>query len=175
MPIYIRISPICFLKVFSQKSLSLDIVVWFCPFGDLICLLSQCAGFPSIPVLFLVIYLLKNWAFRVSCGLCIFDHTVVVHFTLFLCLLYVLSCFSCVSLFATPWTIAHQAPLSVELSRQEYWSRLPCPSPGDLPEPETEPMSLVSLHCGSHWGRYLLYFLQIGNGGLQAALSFSFY
>ena len=42
----------------------------------------------------------------------------------------VLSCFSCVRLLATLWTIARQAPLSMGFSRQEYWSRLPCPSPG---------------------------------------------
>ena len=36
---------------------------------------------------------------------------------------------------ATPWTVAHQAPLSMEFSRQEYWSGLPFPSPGDLPDP----------------------------------------
>ena len=40
-----------------------------------------------------------------------------------------------VQLFATPWTVAHQAPLSVGFSRQEYWSGLPFPSPGDLPNP----------------------------------------
>jgi len=40
--------------------------------------------------------------------------------------------------FATPWTIAHQAPLSMEFSRQEYWSGLPFPSPGDLPDPGVE-------------------------------------
>ena len=45
---------------------------------------------------------------------------------------------SCVWLFATPWTIAYQAPLSVEVSRQEYWSGLPFPSPGDLPDPGIE-------------------------------------
>ena len=39
---------------------------------------------------------------------------------------------------ATPWTVAHQAPLSVEFSRQEYWSGLPFPSPGDLPDPGIE-------------------------------------
>ena len=38
----------------------------------------------------------------------------------------------------TPWTVAHQAPLSMELSRQEYWSRLPFPPPEDLPDPRTE-------------------------------------
>ena len=42
---------------------------------------------------------------------------------------------SCVQLFATPWTVAYQAPLSMGFSRQEYWSGLPFPSPGDLPNP----------------------------------------
>ena len=36
----------------------------------------------------------------------------------------------------TPWTVAHQAPLSMEFSRQEFWSELPFPFPGDLPDPE---------------------------------------
>ena len=40
-----------------------------------------------------------------------------------------------VRLFATPWTVAHQIPLSLEFSRQEYWSGLPFPSPGDFPNP----------------------------------------
>ena len=39
---------------------------------------------------------------------------------------------------ATPWTVAHQAPLSMGLSRQEYWSGVPCPPPGDLPNPGIE-------------------------------------
>ena len=47
----------------------------------------------------------------------------------------------CVEFFATPCTLAHQAPLSMEFSRQEYWSRLPFSSPGDLPDPEMEPGS----------------------------------
>ena len=41
--------------------------------------------------------------------------------------------------FAIPWTVAHQTPLCVEFFRQEYWSGLPFPSPGDLPNPEIEP------------------------------------
>ena len=41
----------------------------------------------------------------------------------------------------TPWTVAHQAPLSMEFSRQEYWSGLPFPSPGDLPDPGVKPRS----------------------------------
>ena len=56
----------------------------------------------------------------------------------------VLSCFRLVRLFATLWTIAHQAPLSVGFSRQEYWSGLLCPNPGDLPDPGIEPKSLMS-------------------------------
>ena len=44
----------------------------------------------------------------------------------------------------TPWTIAHQAPLSIEFSRQGYWSGLSFPSPGDLPNPGIEPLSLLS-------------------------------
>ena len=46
-----------------------------------------------------------------------------------------------VRLFATPWTVACQAPLSMGFSRQEYWSELPFPSPGDLPDPGIEPKS----------------------------------
>ena len=46
-----------------------------------------------------------------------------------------------VGLFATPWTVAHQAPQSMEFSRQEYWSGLPFPSPGDLPNPGIKPGS----------------------------------
>ena len=49
--------------------------------------------------------------------------------------------FSCVWFFATLWTIACQAPLSMGFSRQEYWSALPCPSPGHLPDPGIEPVS----------------------------------
>ena len=46
-----------------------------------------------------------------------------------------------VLLFMTPWTIAHQAPLSMEISRQDYWSGLPFPSPGHLPDPGLKPGS----------------------------------
>ena len=48
---------------------------------------------------------------------------------------------SCVRLFVTPWTIAHQAPLSMGFPRQECWSGLPFPSPEDLPDPGIEPVS----------------------------------
>ena len=54
--------------------------------------------------------------------------------------------FSCsvVSDSLSPWTVACQAPLSMEFSRQEYWSGLPRPPPGDLPDPGMEPTSLMS-------------------------------
>ena len=72
-----------------------------------------------------------------------------LHFTTHL---YMLSCFSrVVQLFAIPWTVAHQDPLSMEFSRQEYWSGLPCPSPGDLP---TQGLNTGLLHC-----RQILYHL----------------
>ena len=66
--------------------------------------------------------------------------------------------FSVVLLFATPGTVAHQAPLSMGFSRQEYWSGVPFPSPGDLSEPGIEPMTPVSPAIQedplplSHWG-----------------------
>ena len=57
----------------------------------------------------------------------------------------VLSRFSHVQFFVTPWTAAHQAPLSMGFSRQEYRSGLPFPFPGDLPDPGIKPGSLTSL------------------------------
>ena len=58
--------------------------------------------------------------------------------SLFACVL------SCAQLFATPWTVARQAPLSMEFSRQKCWSGLPFPSPGDLLDPGIESASLAS-------------------------------
>ena len=51
---------------------------------------------------------------------------------------------SCIQLLATPWTVAHQAPLSMEFSRRKYRSRLPFPPPGDLPDPGIKSSSLMS-------------------------------
>ena len=51
---------------------------------------------------------------------------------------------SCVQLFAISWAVAHQAPLSMGFPRQEYWSGLPVPPPGDLPDTGLEPSSLLS-------------------------------
>ena len=49
-----------------------------------------------------------------------------------------------VQFFVTPWTVAYQVALSIEFSRQEYWSRLPFPTPVDLHNPGINPLSLVS-------------------------------
>ena len=57
--------------------------------------------------------------------------------------MYAKSLQSCPTL-STLWTVVHQAPLSVGFSRQEYWSELPCLPPGDLPNPEIKPASLMS-------------------------------
>ena len=56
----------------------------------------------------------------------------------------VLSLFSHVQLSVTLWAETHQAPLSIGFSRQECWSRLPCPLPGDLPNPGIKPTSPAS-------------------------------
>ena len=63
-------------------------------------------------------------------------------------IIYVQSHFSCVQLFATLWTVARKSPLSMGFSRQEYWSGLWCPPPGDLPDPGIEPVSLRSPTLG---------------------------
>ena len=69
----------------------------------------------------------------------------------------VLSHFSCIQLCVTLWTVAHQAALSIGFSRQEYWYGLPCPPPGDLPNPGIEPVSLCLLHWQMHsWPLVLL-------------------
>ena len=60
---------------------------------------------------------------------------------------------SSVRLFVTPWTLAHQVPLSMEFSRQEYWNGLPFPTPGNLLNPGIEP----TVSCVSCIGRWILY------------------
>ena len=62
-------------------------------------------------------------------------------FALFMSLLCQL--LSCVQVFASPWTVARQGPLFMGFSKQEYWSRLPFPSPGDDPEPGIQPASRI--------------------------------
>ena len=73
---------------------------------------------------------------------CLFERTNwyrwIINIQYLVCLLYVLSC---VRLFSTPWTVAYQAPLSMGIPRQEYWSGLLCPPPVDLPNPEIKPRS----------------------------------
>ena len=61
------------------------------------------------------------------------------------CCLLLFSCSFVSDSFATPWTVARQAPLAMGFPRQEYWSGMPCLPPGDLPDPGIEPMCLTSL------------------------------
>ena len=91
-----------------------------------------------------------------------------------------LCCFSCAQLFATPRTVAHQAPLSTGFSRQEYWSGLPFPSLGNLLDPGVEPVSPASLalQAGSlllsqlgQWPKSLLSILKDSEHILQKDLS----
>ena len=93
----------------------------------------QCLSFwglytPKIEIALSLSYeicLWHSWNFR-NLGTCMLSH------------------FSCVQLFVTLRTVAHQAPLSMGFSRQEYWSGLPFPPPGVLPNPRIEPASLLS-------------------------------
>ena len=71
-------------------------------------------------------------------------HTLLhIYIYIYICIyeLCMLSCFSGVQLFETPWTVTHHSPLSMELSRQEYWSGLLILPPEDLPNPGSEPGS----------------------------------
>ena len=66
-------------------------------------------------------------------------------------------------LFVTPWTVAYQASPSMEFSRQEYWSGLPFPSPGDIPDPGMEPGS-PALRCFTVWATreaQVIWFIQM--------------
>ena len=71
---------------------------------------------------------------------------VVIHIWNYLSRCVCMYVLSCVWLFVTLWTVAHQTPLSVEFSRQEYWSALSFLPPGDLPNPGVKPVSLCLLH-----------------------------
>ena len=67
-------------------------------------------------------------------------------------------------LFVTPWTIAHQAPLSMGFSRPEYWHELPFPSPGDLPDQEFNPCLLhwpVDYHSATKEGPPCVYYFTV--------------
>ena len=83
--------------------------------------------------------------FKLFLYLCVSLWTVVNYFILWTKIHCCCCCrFSRVRLYVTPGTVACQAPLSLRFSRQEYWSRLPCPPPGDRPNPGIKPTSLMS-------------------------------
>ena len=67
-----------------------------------------------------------------------------------------LNVLSHVLLLVTPWTVARQVPLSTGFSRQEHWSGLSSPSPGDLPDPGTKPTSLASLVSSALAGGFFI-------------------
>ena len=104
----------------------------------------QLLEFSSIPCHRIFVYSLLNcWDY-----LTIFDTTIIVTClnnkgNVCMCV-HVLSPFNYVRLFATLWAVAQQAPLSMGFSRQEHWSGLPCPPPGDLSDPGIKPMFLIS-------------------------------
>ena len=66
-----------------------------------------------------------------------------------------------VRLFVTPWTVACQAPLSMGFSRQDCWNGLPCPPPGDLPDPGFKPTSYIS--CIGRWVFFFNHYCHLGN------------
>ena len=99
---------------------------------------KHCESLYCTPVILIILY--ENYVCaRVCMCVCTCVHMCVRTFVcICVCTL------SRVQLFATPWTVACQAPLSMEFSRQECWRRLPFPTPGDLHNAGTEPTSLVS-------------------------------
>ena len=70
------------------------------------------------------------------------------------------NCFSRIQPFVTRWAVANQAPLSMGFPRQEYWSGLSCPPPGDLPDPGIEPTSLYILCIGK---QFLYHYRHLGS------------
>ena len=87
------------------------------------------------------LYLPPSIIVRMKCVKCFVPHLVEWDELADLNLLLKVTVLSHVWLFATPWTVAYQAPLSMRFSRQEYWNGLPFPSPGDLPDSGIEPWS----------------------------------
>ena len=112
-----------------------------------------CSLFPVLILSYiLILYTLRHWNIIV---LCFFKQSLKKKLSILVChyccnkvlaewIVCVLSLFSHGRLCATLWTEAHWAPLSMEFSRQEYWSGLPCIPLGDLPNPGIKPASLMS-------------------------------
>ena len=127
-------------KVFcSALSVQFSSVAQSCP---TLCSPMNCST-PGLPVQHQLLESTQTHVHRVSDAIQhVWKHHWPQHFSMAWC---ALSCFSRVRLFVTPWTVARQAPLSMGFSRQEHWSGLLCPLPGDLPDPGIEPTSLKSL------------------------------
>ena len=99
---------------------------------------------------------------------CLTEHSQCVY--VYMC---VYCFFSHVQLFATLWTLACKAPLSMGFSRQEYWSGLPCPPPGELPHPrdQTRASYLLSLASAGRQTR-VSYLLSLALAGRQTCVSY---
>ena len=79
----------------------------------------------------------------------------------------VLSRFSCVRLFASPWTVARQAPLSMEILQARIWSGFSCPPPGDLANPGIKPASLTSLALADGFFSTIASYEALGNTEME--------
>ena len=90
------------------------------------------------------------WCIKISDSI----HWKNLSYPMWICV-YMLSHFIRVQLFATLWTVAHQDPLPMGFSRQEYWNGSPCPPPRNLPDPGIKPVSLTSPALA---GRFLYHF-----------------
>ena len=89
-----------------------------------------------------------DWSDLAYILICVYKHICVYVDILYLTIYICAQSLSRVQLSAAPWTVAHQAPLSIEFLRQEYWSGLPFPAPGHLPNPGIDWICLLSL---LHW------------------------
>ena len=106
----------------SPPNIQVTLIVSKVVFNSVLCL---CSDTSNVPLCFLWYFLPSSYK-DLTCRTCMLSH------------------FSCVQFFVTPWTVAHQAPLSMGFSRQKKWSGLPYLLPGDFPNPGVKPMSLTS-------------------------------
>jgi len=140
-----EISLFCSLLVKKKKSICFSFIIWFS-----FCILEvyECTDFIKRwcfcdPLLkrsglpqYLPTFSLSSWVWCFRC-----EQQWWSCVPMFVCMP---SCLGCVKLCVTPWTVAHQAPLSMGFFRQEYGNGLPCPPPGNLSRLEIEPTSLTS-------------------------------
>ena len=136
----------CISSLFFEllNSIPLINIPWFA-FAWGMCKNFNCSKFlPTFNIMFISQWLFSYFHTLLSLGhrsIPLYLGSKILSVFSYLYIAYVQSCFSRVWLFETPWTVDCQAPLSMEFSRQEYWSSLPFPSAEDLPDPGIEPRS----------------------------------